>query len=224
MSTNDPVSPSAFLEADGAEDWRILGDGACVFYRTGSFADAARLVAAIAALPDVDDHPPAVDLRHDGVTIRVVTVRQDLMGMTEGDLAMAREISAVARELGLAADPAGLQSLLVIPGAPDVGAILPFWRAVLGYEPRPDSPDEDLVDPNDRNAAFWFEQMEQSRPGGGGAIHLAVWVPHEEAESRVAAALAAGGRMVREEDAPSFWTLADPAGNEADVATISGRD
>ena len=26
-------------------------------------------------------------------------------------------------------------------------AVMPFWRAILGYEPRPDSPDEDLVDP-----------------------------------------------------------------------------
>ena len=25
--------------------------------------------------------------------------------------------------------------------------VMPFWRALLGYEPRGDSPDEDLVDP-----------------------------------------------------------------------------
>jgi hypothetical protein len=30
--------------------------------------------------------------------------------------------------------------------------------------------------------------------------------------------------MVRDEFAPSWWTLADAAGNEADVATVSGRD
>jgi len=34
--------------------------------------------------------------------------------------------------------------------------------------------------------------------------------PYEQAEARIAAALAAGGRMVRDKFAPSWWTLADP--------------
>jgi Glyoxalase-like domain len=50
-------------------------------------------------------------------------------------------------------------------------------------------------------------------------IHIDVWVPHDQAEARVAAALAAGGRMVTDEHAPAWWTLADPEGNEADVCT-----
>jgi len=62
------------------------------------------------------------------------------------------------------------------------------------------------------------------RPDGGGAIHVAVWIPHEQAEDRVAAALAAGGRMVRDEFAPAWWTLADAAGNEVDIATIESRE
>jgi 4a-hydroxytetrahydrobiopterin dehydratase len=49
-------------------------------------------------------------------------------------------------------------------------------------------------------------------------------VPFEQAEARVAAALAAGGRLVRDDFAPAWWTLADAAGNEADVATTRGRD
>jgi len=66
--------------------------------------------------------------------------------------------------------------------------------------------------------------MDEPRPGGLGAIHLAVWVPIEEAEQRVAAALAAGGRLVRDSQAPSWWTLADAAGNEVDIATTHSRD
>ena len=112
----------------------------------------------------------------------------------------------------------------MIPGATVPADIMPFWRAVLGYEPRRDSPNEDLVDPHDRGPSFWFEQMREPRPDGGGAIHVAVWVPYEQAEGRIAAALAAGGRMVRDEFAPSWWTLADPAGNEADIATVMNRD
>jgi 4a-hydroxytetrahydrobiopterin dehydratase len=40
----------------------------------------------------------------------------------------------------------------------------------------------------------------------------------------VAAALAAGGRLVSDEHAPEWWTLADAEGNEVDVATWQGRD
>jgi 4a-hydroxytetrahydrobiopterin dehydratase len=36
--------------------------------------------------------------------------------------------------------------------------------------------------------------------------------------------LAAGGRLIRDEFAPSWWTLADAAGNEADISTTIGRD
>lgn len=117
-----------------------------------------------------------------------------------------------------------MQSLLVIPGAPVTSEVMPFWRAVLGYAPRGDSPDEDLIDPHRLGPSFWFESMNEPRPGGGGAIHIGIWVPREEAEARVAAALAAGGHLVRDDYAPAWWTLADAAGNEADIATATGRD
>ncbi len=218
------ISPRQFEDADGVEDWRIVGDGACTFFRTGSFAAGARLVQAIAELPDLGAHHPDADLRHDGVTVRLVTVTDEYYGMSLRDVELARRISAVARELGIAADPSAVQSVLIIPGAPDTAAVMPFWQAVLGYEPRADSPDEDLVDPRGRGPSFWFEPMREARADGGGAIHVAVWVPHEQAEARIAAALAAGGHLVRDAFAPAWWTLADAAGNEADISTIRSRD
>jgi 4a-hydroxytetrahydrobiopterin dehydratase len=221
---SDHISPRQFHDSGGVEDWRVIGDGACAYFRTRSFADSARLVQAISRLHGVDDHHPDLDLRHDGVTVRLVTVTDDYFGMTRNDVDMARQISAVARELGLSADPSAVQSLLVIPGAPLRTEVMPFWQAVLGYEPRPDSPDEDLVDAHSRGPSFWFEQMDEPRPDGGGSIHVAIWVPYEQAEARIAAALAAGGRMVRDEFAPAWWTLADASGNEADIATTMGRD
>jgi 4a-hydroxytetrahydrobiopterin dehydratase len=220
----DRISPREFQEAEGVEEWRVLGEGACIFFHTGSFAASASLVQAIGQLPDIGDHPPAVDIRADGVTFRLISIDSEYMGMTERDVQVARRISAVARDLGLSADPSAVQTFLVIPGAPVRANVMPFWRAVLGYQPRADSPDEDLVDPHDRGPGFWFEAMDEPRPDGGGAIHVAVWVPSEQAEARVAAALAAGGRLVRDDFAPSWWTLADAAGNEADVATVMGRD
>jgi 4a-hydroxytetrahydrobiopterin dehydratase len=144
-------------------------------------------------------------------------------GLSMADVELARRISEAARRLGLVADPSMLQSVLIIPGAADVGAIMPFWQAMLGYARRPDSPEEDLIDPRRRGPSFWFEQMEKTRADGLGAVHVSVWVPYEEADARIASALAAGGRMVRDEFAPMWWTLADAAGNEADISTPHGR-
>ena len=220
----DRISPKQFHESEGVEDWRVLGDGACAYFRTGSFAAGARLVQAIGVLPGVDDHNPDVDVRRDGVTVRLITMTNDYCGMSLRDVELARQISAVARQFDLSADPSAVQSLLVIPGATVTAEVMPFWRAVLGYEPRPDSPDEDLVDPRSRGPSFWFERMHEPRADGGGAIHVAIWVPYEQAEPRIAEALAAGGRMVRDQFAPSWWTLADAAGNEADIATTMSRD
>ena len=220
----DQISPKQFRESEGVEDWRVLGDGANAYFRTGSFAVGARLVRAISELPGMEDLRPDIDLRHDAVTVRMVAFIEGYGGMLRGHVELARQISAAARKLGLSADPSALQSLLVIPGATSRAEVMPFWRAVLGYEPRRDSPAEDLVDPHDRGVPFWFEQMKEPRRDGGGAIHIAVWVPYEHAEARIAAALAAGGRMVRDQFAPSWWTLADAAGNECDIATTKGRD
>jgi len=221
---SDYISPKQFDESEGVEDWRLTSEGATAFFRTRSFAESARFVQAISELPGVEEHRPGVDLRHDGVTVHMITYTDDYFGPGLCDVELARQVSAAARKLKLSADPSAVQSVLIIPGATDLEAVRPFWQAVLGYEPRRDSPEEDLVDPHDRGPAFWFEQMEEPRGDGGGAIHIAIWVPYEEAQKRIAAALDAGGRMVRDEFAPSWWTLADPAGNEADIATVKMRE
>ena len=224
MSVADGISARQFRESDGVADWRVLADGAYAFFRTQSFAAGARLVGAIGELAGVDDHHPDVDLRRGGVTVRLITVSGDYFGMSGRDVDLARRISALSREHDATAEVSSVQAFLVIPGAPATAEVMPFWEAVLGYRRRGDSPDEDLVDPQDRGPGFWFESMDEPRPGGFGAIHVAVWVPGEHAEARVAAALAAGGHLVRDKDAPASWTLADAVGNEVDVATTETRD
>lgn len=224
LGMDDGLTASQFRAAEGVEDWPVLSDGATAFFRTGSFSASTRLVDAIGELAAVADHPPRVDIRHDGVTVRLITIAADYYGMSQRDVELARQISAVARDQGAVSDRTSVQSFLVVPGAPVTAAVTPFWRAVLGYEQRGDSPDDDIVDPHDRGPSFWFETMHEPRADGGGAIHIAVWLPYEQAEARVAAALAAGGRLVRDDFAPAWWTLADAAGNEADIATVMYRD
>jgi 4a-hydroxytetrahydrobiopterin dehydratase len=50
------------------------------------------------------------------------------------------------------------------------------------------------------------------------AMHVDVSVAREHAAARVAAALAAGGRMIHDGDAPKGWILADTAGNRVCIA------
>ena len=216
---SDNVKGKDFIATPGLENWRVISDGACAFYRTASFQASVELVGAIGAIDGIDEHPPKLDVRHDGVTIRFLTKRAEGYRLTRTDLELATAVARLAAEQGLTADPRAIQSLIVIPGATDRSAIMPFWQAILGYEPRVDSPDEDLVDPHDRDAGFWFEQMDQPRADGKGAIHVAVFVPLEEANARIDAAVAAGGRVVYDANAPEWWTLEDPAGNQADIAS-----
>ena len=53
-------------------------------------------------------------------------------------------------------------------------------------------PDRAIVDPARIGPAFWFQQMDEPRPQRN-RIHIDVTVPHDVAEARVAAAVAAGG-------------------------------
>jgi 4a-hydroxytetrahydrobiopterin dehydratase len=216
------ITARQFHEADGVEDWRVVGEGACTYFRTGSFAAGARLVHAIAQLADLDDHHPDVDLRYGGVTVRLITITDDYYGLSERDVDLARQVSAVARELGVPADPSAVQTVLVTIDALVHPNVMPFWRAVLGYADRGDSP-EDLVDPRFRGPSLWFQQMDAPRPQRN-RIHIDVWVPHDQAEARIAEAIAAGGHLVTDQAAPAWWVLADTEGNEACVATWRGHD
>jgi 4a-hydroxytetrahydrobiopterin dehydratase len=218
----DAIAPATFHEQEGAADWRVVEDGATAFFRTASFAESAELVAAVARIPGLEAHAPDADIRPDGVTFRTLTRTNDWWGPTQQDLDVARQVSSVAREQGVTADPTQVHSMLIVIEALVTAEVLPFWRAVLGYANRPDSPDEDLIDLHRRTPSIWFEVPDETRPLRNG-IHLAIWVPVDEAESRVAAAVAAGGRIIFDKLAPMWWTLADPAGNEVDVATVANR-
>lgn len=214
------ITPKQFHGADGVEDWRVVGDGACAHFRTGSFADGARLVEAIGEAVAEGSHHPDVDLRDEGVTVRLVTSTEDFWGLTDSDVELARTISGLARRLGVSADPSVVQTVQVTVGSHAPAEVIPFWRALLGYD---DRGDEDLVDPLGRGAPFWFQELAKPREHRN-RIHVDVFVPHDQAEARVAAALAAGGSLLSDRDAPAWWTLADPVGNVADVATWMGRD
>ena len=214
----EQITPRQFHEATGVEDWHVLFEGACAYFDTGSFAAGVELLEAIGRLADASNHHPDVDLRYGGLTVRLTT--HSVGGLSERDIALAQQISAAARAMGVPADPTAVQTVQVSIDALVGPDVMPFWRAVLGYE---EMGDEDLVDPHARGPSFWFQEMDAPRPQRN-RIHIDVCVPHNQAEARVAAAIAAGGHLVSDEHAPDWWTLADAEGNEVDVATLIGRD
>jgi 4a-hydroxytetrahydrobiopterin dehydratase len=213
---SERVTLRAFHEADGLADWRVVGWGPQAQFRTGSFAAGVALVEAIGKLAEAIDHHPDVDLRPDGVTVRLMG---GFEGLRDRDVELARRISEAARELGVPADPTAVQEVQVTLDALVAPPVMAFWRAVLGYQPLGD---EDLVDPRRIGPSFWFQPMDAPRPQRN-RFHIDVHVPPEQAETRIAAAVAAGGRVVSEHP-PTWWTLADPEGNEVDVATWLGRE
>ena len=100
------ISPQEFLQADGVDDWRVVSGVASAYFATGSFRAGVALVDAIGELADAANHHPDVDLRYPSVVVRLVT--HDVGGLSSRDLELARQISAAARDQGVAADPGKL--------------------------------------------------------------------------------------------------------------------
>jgi 4a-hydroxytetrahydrobiopterin dehydratase len=207
------ISARAFHDADGVEDWRVLFLGAHAYYRVESFEQAARFVTAIADVAAALGHFPDVDVRPDGVTVRIAS--GDYGALSERDVELARRISAEARMVGLQSDPSQVQ-VVGIAVAQDAGVdVGPFWAAALGY--RHLGPNEDAVDRHRRNPYVSFQGIKPPRSGRG-RTHIDVSVPADQAEARVAAALEAGGRIADGSHAPDWWTLASPENHKVDIA------
>lgn len=98
------LSEDAFAREPGLDDWVVRDGVACARFLTGSFAAGVALIDAIGVLADRANHHPDVDLRYREVAVRLVTHEAD--GLTARDAALARAISAAARDLGVPSDRA----------------------------------------------------------------------------------------------------------------------
>jgi 4a-hydroxytetrahydrobiopterin dehydratase len=208
--------------------WRYLLGAFATSVAVSSLDQAVRAAAvAVAACgDDADDHLRA-DVRPDRLELTLQTA--EVTALTERDVALAHAITDAVRGIGLdtvsTASSRPVQSLEIGIDAMDIPAIRPFWKAVLGYvgEPGLDGPDDAVIDPVRQGPAVWFQQMDEPREQRN-RIHFDVTVSHDEADARVAAALAAGGRLLTDRYARSFWVLADAEGNEVCVCTWQDRD
>jgi 4a-hydroxytetrahydrobiopterin dehydratase len=207
---------TAFLRADGVADWVVLHGGAVAVFRMGTLAEAAQLASAVAEVPGVAEIGAVLTVSGAGLSVRLTRGVEQLEA---SHIEVARAVSAVAATHGAVADRSAVQEVqLAIAARPDeldVG----FWRAVLGYSTL--APDNG-VDPLGHGSTFWMQDLNPEKPLRH-AMHVDVSVAREEAERRLAAALAAGGRVVGGSDGPGWWVLADRAGNKVCIASWPDR-
>lgn len=199
------------MAAEGLEDWVVLHGGAVAVFTCASLADAARLAVAVADVPGLEGSGTLLTIADARLTVRLT---RDLWWLEERQIELARAVSAVARSAGAAADRAAVQEVqLAIASKPDTVDI-GFWRAVLGYAPMSD---DNAVDRLGHGSTVWMQELDAAKPLRH-AMHIDVSVAREHAEARLAAALAAGGRIVDDSNAPASWILADRAGNKVCIA------
>jgi hypothetical protein len=132
-----------------------------------------------------------VDLRASGVRVRLDSDEH------------ATAVSAAARDLGLAANPAVLQHLSVVFESANPSEVRQFWHRVFDYAPGEEG---GLADPLRRDPAIRIQQSTEPRPLRN-RIHLDVVRP--------AAAVEQAG--LGEPSGPFGVCHADPDGNEVDL-------
>jgi 4a-hydroxytetrahydrobiopterin dehydratase len=200
-----------FLAAEGVEDWVVLHGGATAVFRVPSLGAAAKLAEAIAHVPGLDGSGALLTIADGRLSVRLT---RGVFRLEERHIELARAVSATARAHGAIADRTGAQDVqLAIAAQPDAVDVA-FWRAVLGYARLAD---DNAIDPLGHGSTVWMQELNADKPLRH-AMHVDVSVAREHVEARVAAALAAGGRIVDDADAPAGWILADRAGNRVCIA------
>ena len=200
-----------FVGAEDLEDWVVLHGGAAAVFRVDSLRAAARLAEAVAGLPEVDPSAVLLTIGDGRLSVRLA---RGVFRLEEAHVDQARAISATARAHGAVADRSAVQEVQLAIAAQPTALDVGFWRAVLGYAALAE---DNAVDPLGHGSTFWMQQLDPGKPLRH-AMHLDVSLAREEAEARVVAAVAAGGRVVDDSEVPAAWILSDRAGNRVCVA------
>ncbi|MGB8380049.1 MAG: 4a-hydroxytetrahydrobiopterin dehydratase [Dermatophilaceae bacterium] len=199
--------------------WANLLGGLETRIRTGDFATGLAVVNAIGAAAESMNHHPDLDLRYPHVDVRLTS--HDAGGVTERDIRLARAIGSITVDAGVQLECASVSRVELALDTPGLEAVLPFWAAVLAMR-RSTDPDDELRDPYGALPTVWFQRSGSEEPRQ--RWHADVWVEPTQVKPRIDAALAAGGTLVSDRQAPSFWILADPDGNQVCLCTWEDRD
>ncbi|MGD7789316.1 VOC family protein [Propionibacteriaceae bacterium Y1700] len=210
-------------EGSDTDDWRLVFS-AMATYRIADSHRAVEFIGDVATLADEAELPLGIDVRPGWV---VLDSGKDLWEIRDGYEELAGRVQQAARGRGLTADESVCRFTQIVIDAVDIPAVRAFWRSVLGYVDDPREGVTDIVDPAGLGMPIVFQNLEVSetdRREQRNRLHLDLFVPDDQAAVRIKAGLDAGGRMTYDREAPEWWTLADPEGNEIDIAVVVGRD
>jgi 4a-hydroxytetrahydrobiopterin dehydratase len=219
MLTGDQIA------AAGLTDWRKLAQGLHARYVVADFGAGARFVAAVGQAGDAIGHHPRVAMGDGHVDLELVSddaVFRDDEGtehvvewVTRQDLDLARRITEIAADHGIDADPASVSEIELGLDTARSGAVAPVWAALLTGSAEAQgrgTPGDEIRDATVRVPNLWFGDVDGDETARQ-RFHLEVYVAPEVVEQRVTAAVAAGGTVVDDSNAPSLTVIEDPDGN-----------
>lgn len=220
----DMLTGATIAEAQ-LTDWRKLAQGLHARYVVDDFGTGARFVAAVGEAGDALGHQPRVSIGKRYVDLKLVTddaIYRDDEGtehvvewVTQQDIDLARQITEIAADHHVDADPASVSDIELGLDTVDSATIAPVWAALLTGDAEAQgrgTPGDEIRDATGRVPNLWFGDADEhdiSRQ----RFHIEVYVAPEVADERIAAALAAGGTIVDDSDAPSLTVIADQDGN-----------
>ncbi|MFD6567693.1 VOC family protein [Micromonospora profundi] len=221
----DLLPGDALGDGAGTADWQeVFSAIAC--YRVTSPARQRDLAAAAATLADDAGFPLLIDVRP-GLVILDSGKDQwddDVHGLDLDFTDLAAQLQAAARDLGATADPGLPRFAQVFLDAADVAVLRAFWAAALGYTYDRRADVTDIHDPRRLNPVLVFQELdaaEVQRRRQRNRIHVELAVPPDLARTRLAVAVAAGGRLL--DESAGRWRVADPEGNEMVIVSGSGE-
>jgi len=220
----DMLRGEKIAEAELA-DWRKLAQGLHARYLVDDFASAARFVTAVGEAGDTVGHHPRVSIGTGHVDLKLVSddaIYRDDEGneyvvewVTQQDVDLARRITEIAAEHELEADPASVSHIELGVDTARSATIAPVWASLLTGSAESQgrgTPSDEIRDATGRVPNLWFGDTDGHKTSAQ-RFHVEVYVPPEVAERRIAAAVAAGGTVVDDSDAPSLTVVADQDGN-----------
>ena len=227
----DMVSDQQITDAH-LRDWRKLGQGLHARFVTGDFATGVRFLAAVVTVGEAVGHYPQVRMDTGFVELKLISddaIYRDDEGtehrvewVTQRDIELARRISEMADDQDLGADPASLTAIELALDTAHAATVAPVWSALLtggGEAQGRGTIGDDVRDPTWRMPILWFQDTEEHETPRQ-RFHVDIQVPHDVAEQRIAAAVAAGGVIVDDSRAPWTTVIADPDGNRACIGTF----
>ena len=210
-------------------DWRKLAQGLHARFVIDDFGAGVRFVAAVGEAGDELGHHPRVSIGRGYVDLELVSddavYRDDdgtelvLEWVTQQDVDLARRITEIAADQGLAADPASVSEIELGLDTARSATIAPVWAALLTGSAESQgrgTPGDEIRDATVRVPNLWFGDADENESPRQ-RFHVEVYVAPEVADQRIAAAVAAGGTVVDDSSTPGLTVIADQDGNQGVV-------